>query len=554
MTTARYIVRQMLDWGVDTVFGVPGDTLLPFLEEVRHKEAMNRLRFIVCRHEGAAALMASAYAKVTGKMAVCVADSGPGAVQLMNGVYDAALDRVPMLVITGELPTRRRGGHWPQRADLERLYGEAAAFNETVVDGKDAPRLFVQALRRALLRNRPVRIGVPKNIWHEPVANARLVERPRQFGGRVLADDDVIEQAARMLESSERPVLFAGLGVRDAIQPLLHLAEQIGAPVVHSMPALGMLPPEHRWNLGVIGKFGTEAAAAVLGRADTIVAVGTTWWQPEFVADDATVIQIDRERDHLGLTFPVDVGVWGTATDVLPRLARAVTSPPRTDWSRFVAGAKQRLEEEVQHMATRHDTPLEPGAVMAAVGGALVDDALVSIDVGNNTFWFSRYHRKHPFQLVMSGHWRTVGFGLPGGIAAKLAAPERQVVVVCGDGGFAMSMNELTTAVQYELPLVCVILRDGRYGEEESLQKETGRTPFATGFHNADWAAYARACGAAGYTVETYEDLQAALHEALPRLAEGQVSVLDVAVGRVDPQHAPPHAAAPRAREAVPVG
>ena len=157
-------------------------------------------------------------------------------------------------------------------------------------------------------------------------------------------------------------------------------------------------------------------------------------------------------------------------------------------------------------------------------------------------FWFSRYHRAHNYKLLLSGHWRTVGFGLPGGIAAKLAAPERQVVVICGDGGFGMSMAELTTAVQYKLPIACIVLRDGRYGEEETLQKTTGNEPLGTGFHNADWATlHAQACGAAGYRVETYDQLIHTLHDALPKLAQGQVSVLDVAIDRVEPHYPQPY-------------
>ncbi|MFS8665925.1 MAG: thiamine pyrophosphate-dependent enzyme, partial [Limnochordales bacterium] len=170
----------------------------------------------------------------------------------------------------------------------------------------------------------------------------------------------------------------------------------------------------------------------------------------------------------------------------------------------------------------------------------LVPDAVVSLDVGNNAFWFSRFYRGPNIRLLLSGHWRTVGFGLPGGIGAKLAEPARQVVVFAGDGGFAMSSPELATAVQYRLPIACIILRDGRYAEEESLQRQTGRRPFGTRLHNPDWAAYARACGAEGYRVDTYEQLTAALAHALPRLAEGQVAVLDVGVAAVEPRHAQP--------------
>lgn len=537
MTVAQYAVRQMQAWGIDTVFGVPGDTLLPFLEELRRAGSP---RFIVCRHEGSAAMMASAYAKLTGRLAACVADSGPGAVQMLNGVYDAAMDRVPLLVITGELPTRRMGTHWPQDADLDGLYREATAFNHTLADGAQACSIFTHALRRAVFSSRPVRVGVPKNMWLDGCGQVRVELPPRDFGGRVETREDLIQEAAGWLQSASRPVLFAGLGASQAVGALVALAEQLQAPIVHSMPAIGAIPADNPWNLGVIGKFGTQAAADVLAQADLILAAGTTWWQPEFVPGRARVIQIDRAMHHIGLTFPVDLGIWGDAAQVLPRIVEAVGRTYRPEWAQRVEQARRSWDAEVAQLAAAAGGPLHPASVVAAVARQLVPGAVVSLDVGNNAFWFSRHYRGPHIRLLLSGHWRSVGFGLPGAIGAKLAEPGRQVVVFTGDGGFAMSSPELATAVQYRLPIACIVLRDGRYAEEESLQRQTGRQPFGTRLHNPDWAAYAQACGAQGYRVETYEQLTAALEQALPRLAEGQVSVLDVGVAAVEPRHAQP--------------
>lgn len=536
MTVAQYAVRQMQAWGIDAVFGVPGDTLLPLLEELRRAGTP---RFIVCRHEGAAAMMASAYAKTTGRLAACVADAGPGAVQMLNGVYDAAMDRVPLLAITGELPARRLGTHWPQSADMDSLYRECTVFNHTLADSAQACSVFTHALRRAVFAARPVRIGVPKNMWMESCGQVRVELPPRDFGSRVETRPELIREAAAWLEAANRPVIFAGLGARGAVGPLLALAEHVQAAVVHSMPAIGLIPVEHPWNLGVIGKFGTQAAADVLAQADLILAVGTTWWQPEFMPARARVIQIDNTMHHIGLTFPVDLGIWGDAAEVLPQLIEAAPRTHRPEWAERVAHARRAWDAEVAQVPVGGG-PLHPAAVVANVARHLVPDAVVALDVGNNAFWFSRYYRGPGIRLLLSGHWRSVGFALPAGIGAKLAAPHRQVVVFTGDGGFAMSVGELATAVQYQLPIACVILRDGRFAEEESLQRQTGRQPFGTRLHNPDWAAVAQACGADGYRVDTYEQLTAALAQALPRLAQGRVAVLDVGVAAVEPRHAQP--------------
>lgn len=540
MTVAEYIVRQMSAWGVDVVFGVPAEPVLPFLEALR---TAGHPRFIVCRHQGAAALMASAYAKVTGRPAAVVADSGPGAVQMLNGVFDAFMDRVPLLVITGEQPQGRDRAYVPQAVDVDTLFRDATVFDHTLVDGAHAPRLVTQALRQALFRSRPARIGVPQDAWTDKVRRAHIAEQPSDLGGTVPTDERAVQRAAEMLEEAERPVLYAGLGAGKAVEPLLQLAEKAGAPIVHTMPALGLIPASAPWNMGVVGKYGTDAAAKVLAHADLIVAVGATFWQPEYVAPSARVIHVDKIREHIGLTFAVDKGIWGHAEDVLPRLLLAVSRAERPEWRRLVSEAREQLAGEVVHMRMDKRDPLKPGTVMAALGHALPPGAIVALDVGNHTFWFSRYHRAERYKLLLSGRWRTVGFALPAGIAAKLAHPDRPVVVVCGDGGFSMSMAELATAVQYKLPMVCVVLRDGRFGQEETLQKMTGAPRFGTRIHIADLAAYARACGATGYRIETFEELTGALSDAFSKLADGQLSVLDVTVDRVEPRFARPHTA-----------
>lgn len=573
MSVADYFVRQMQLWGIDTVFGVPGDTVLPLLESLR---SAGDVRFVVCRHGEAAALMASAYAKATGKPAACVADAGPGAVQILNGVYDAYMDRVPVLALTGEFPTDRAAGRGPRSGDTRPLYKAATVADETVRAAAEAPRLLGGALRSMAMHGRPVRVGVPKDVWAESVAQPQFVEHPESsayaangrgneseyggnvrvggsaYGAQVRPKERIVARAAERLQQAQRPVLFAGIGAAGAVPELLHLANALQAPVVHSLPAAGIVPVDNGWNLGVIGKYGTAAAADVFGRADVVVAIGTTWWPAQFAASDVRIIQIDNNREHLGLVLPADIGVWGDAAIVLDMLGERIghrhpangASPGDTgssaEWIEFVQNARLALQSEWRRMEHNQSTPLEPGAVIAAIGRSLVPNAIVSIDVGNNTFWFSRYMQGPDMKVLLSGHWRSAGFALPGAIAAKHAEPGRQVVAIGGDGGFGMMMSELMTAVTYELPIVCVVLCDGRFGEEAARQEGQGRDAFGTALYEPDWAAFARACGAAGYTVDTVDELQRALHEALPALARGQISVLHVNVARVAPLHPQP--------------
>lgn len=536
VNVALYVTRQLKAWGVDTLFGVPGDTILPLLEAIRQEGGMH---WIACRHEGAAALAASGYAKASGRLAACVADAGPGAVQLLNGVYDARRDRVPLLALTGELPRARMGTGWPQDADLGALYRDATVYDRTVSHPDQVPALLRGALRAAVGRGGPARLGVPLDVWSAPSPLARpftgAPESPGAPGSRLDVEPAVIEQAARILEEAKRPVIFAGRGALGVSALLQELATELDAALVHSLPAVGMIPFDCPANLGVVGEFGTEAAARAMAQADAVLVVGSTWWQPDYVPSGARIVQVDRRLDHLGMTFDPDIAVWGDADQVVPRIAGRVRRTPRPEWRQFVQAQRQAWAHEIDAIPPGDGTALHPGAVARTLADAVTDDAIVAVDVGNHTFWFARCFRARRQRVLLSGHWRSVGFALPAALGAKLAEPGRQVVAFTGDGGLGMHLAELTTAVAHRLAVACVVLRDGRYGEEESLQREQRLPAFGTRLRDPDFAAAARACGAQGYVARTVGDLEGVLRTALPRLALGEVAVVDVPALAADP-------------------
>ena len=540
MTVADYVAAELSAWDMGYVFGVPGDSVIPLLEALRQNQ---RPRFVPTRHEGAAALMASAYAKVSGRAAACVSDAGPGAIQLLNGVYDAFMDRVPMLVLTGGLPTRKMATHWPQDANLDLVYTDATVFNHTLAAAPQATRILPAALRAAHQRSGPARVGLPVDLQREEVAGARPAGKPGYLTGEPAPDARDLDAALHLLRTATRPVVLAGRGARAARQAVLALAERLDAPILCTLPGAGAVPGEHAHYCGVLGEAGTQAAADVLGAADVALVVGSTWWQPAFVPRGLKVVQVDSRRAHLGMTFPVEVALPGTAEAVLGALRDGLKAQERPGWRAFWERARAGWHEELRRAdaaAGERGEGVHPAALMTTLAGVLDPEAVICVDTGQHTYWFGRYFFPDRQTVLVSGHWRTVGFALPAAIGAALAAPRRPVVALAGDGGLGMTLAEFTTAVREKLPITVIACNDGRYAEEEELQAQARVEPFGTRFINPDFAAFAEAAGGVGMRVERARDLRRALERALR--VEGPVLV-DVRLARVTYQRPEPVAA-----------
>lgn len=542
LTVADWVVQCLKSWGIRYVFGLPGDSVIPLLEAIRTEPAVE---FISVRHEETAGFMASALAKLTGGMAACLADAGPGAVHLLSGLYDAALDRVPVLALTGEVPAKKIGTHWPQSINHGQLFQDATVFNHTLAAPEQAVGAVWTALRQAWSQRGVARVGLPKDL-QGVIVSGQLPPLPHWLKGPLQrVSDELLQRAADLLQQAERPVLFAGQGARDHAAPLLQLAERLSAAVVHTLPAIGILPWDHPHNLGVIGKFGTPAAARIISEADVLFVVGSTWWQPQYLPLQARYIQLDTDRTRIGAVFPAELGLVGDAGDALRRLADRVAKRYNPAWMREMTAARSEFWSRVDAVSAlpaaaggggRDPDAIRPEQVIRALAGVLPRDAIVSLDVGDNTFWFSQQFRGNGQRVVLSGHWRSMGFGLAGAMASKLVQPQRPALALVGDGGFGMGMIEFTTAVRHNLALAVVVMNNGAYGEEAHNQQRMGVPAFGSSFHNPDFAAYARACGGAGYTVRDAAELVPTLQQAL---AGGKPCVIDVHVANVMPEEPP---------------
>lgn len=516
-TVADFVARQLAAWGVERVYGVAGDAVNPLVSLLAAgpksrgraagpgaEPAPARPRWIVTVHESAAAMMAAAEAKLTGRPGVCAATSGPGLANLASGLGDAALDRVPVLALAGQVPRPRIGTGAKQYLDPGRLLGGLAVFVETAADPAAVPDVLAAAWRPALTRRGPAVVAVPHDLWLEPCDAPP--NPPPPLPPPPEPDGASLEEAARLLGAARRPMLLLGGGARHAAAEALDLARTLGAGVVTTLGAKTAVDPDEPLLLGGLGEGGSEDAHALLQEADVVLMLGANWWPEGFVPARVRRVQVDVDPAAWGSAGPPALAVLGDAGAVARRLRErlrgANRDPDGEDWPHRIRQAHAAWRRRVRAEKEAPD-PRAPARLLAAVEQGLrqagANEAVIALDTGSHTLWFNRVFDPVPGQrLLYSGTWRTIGYALPAAVAAALCAPGRPVLALSGDGGFAQTALELATASRLGLRLAVVVLRDRRLALEAQKQERAGLTPAGVDAPELDPAAVARACGARG--------------------------------------------------------
>ena len=471
-TVADLLVDRLIAWGVDTVFGLPGDGIDGVFEALRTRA--EKIRFIQVRHEEAAAFAACGYAKYTGRLGVCVATSGPGGIHLLNGLYDAKCDGQPVLAITGHTFHDLIGLQYQQDVDLDKLFMDVAAFNQRVMGPAHVENLVDEAIKTALARRTVSHITVPKDIqtWeangnHRSDANVAGHSSDLFAGSRAVPPSELVRRAADIVNAGHKVAILAGRGCLHARAEILELAELAGAPIVKPLLGKAVVPDDSPLTTGGIGLLGTAPSADVLDACDTLVIAGSAFPYMEFYPKpgQAKTIQIDVDPARTGLRCPVDVGLVGDCGTVLRALLPLIE---RKADRAFLTDAQEHMKEwreVMRERGTRDDMPMKPQVVTYALNRLLRDDAIVSGDSGTIATWAARYiDIRDRMQFSLSGSLATMASGLPYSIGAAIAFPGRQVVCIVGDGGFTMLMGELATLVKYKLPVKVIIIKNNVLG------------------------------------------------------------------------------------------
>ncbi|HYM23881.1 MAG TPA: thiamine pyrophosphate-dependent enzyme, partial [Vicinamibacterales bacterium] len=528
-TTADVLADRLIDWGVRVIFGLPGDGINGIMEALRQRQ--DRLTFIHVRHEEAAAFMACAYAKYTGRLGVCLATSGPGAIHLLNGLYDAKMDGAPVLAITGQTYHDLLGTQYQQEVDLLSLFKDVSVYDQQIMSAGHAQAVVDAGCRAALSRRGVAYITCPVDLQDQTLAEGphseKNVEGHTSSVWRepiVVPCDADVRAAADVLNAGKKTVILAGAGAIGAADALERLAEMMGAPIVKPLLGKSSVPDDSPYTTGGIGLLGTEPSEIAMEECDTLLMVGTNFpyleWYPKH--DKCRGVQIDRDPARIGLRYPVEVGLCGDAKATLGVLLPHIQRREDRSFLQKAQDGMKAWNELMSARGHRDEHPLKPQVVAEERNALLADNAIVSTDSGTITTWAARHIRiKRGMRFSCSGNLATMAPGLPYTIAAQIAYPGRQCVAFVGDGGFTMLMGEFATAVKYRLPIKVVIIKNNVLGQIKWEQMVfLGNPEYGVSLEPPiDFVRYAEACGAVGFRCERADEVHSALEAMM--LADG---------------------------------
>jgi pyruvate dehydrogenase (quinone) len=521
-TTADILVERLIDWGVKDIFGLPGDGINGIMEALRKQQ--KRIRFVHVRHEEAAAFMACAYAKYTGRLGVCLATSGPGGIHLLNGLYDAKMDGQPVLAITGHAFHDLIDTHTQQDVDLDRLFSDVTVYNTRVMGSAHVRNVTDLACRTALNFRGVSHVNIPTDIQDEESDERSKRNVPNHTASvparsaRVPAEDDLM-RAAEILNAGKRIAILVGQGALHARNEVIAIAERLNAPIIKALLGKAVVPDDCPYTTGGIGLLGTKASQEALEDCDTLLIVGSSFPYIEFYPEPGKVraIQIDIDPSRIGLRYPVDVGIVADSAKTLEGLLPKLRQNKNGDFLKRARKEVKSWEETMLTRSSRADKPMKPQVVAWELGKRLDDDAIVSCDSGTIATWFARHIPVKNRQMhSLSGTLATMANGLPYTIAAQIAYPDRQCIGFVGDGGFTMLMGEFATAVKYQLPIKIVVINNNTLGQIKWEQMVfLGNPEYACELSPIDFAAFAKACGGTGFRIEEPRDCGRIVDKAL---------------------------------------
>ena len=496
-------------WGVDHVYGIPGGSFNSVMNAFYDKR--DTLKFIQVRHEETGAIAAAVDAKLTGRVGVCFGTAGPGATHLFNGLYDAQMDHVPVLALIGQASSKLMNYDYFQEMNENPMFADVSVYNRTVMNPESLPYMVDDAIRKAHEHKGVAVVTVPVDFGYVDIPDVDVSSARNHRVGFPTPDPRDIKDAAELIAKANRPLLFVGQGAYGAREEVLALSENYSLPVIQTVLAKGLVPENSPNFLGTSGRLSTKPANEALAMTDLIVFVGSDFPFARFMFPaGAKLIQIDIDSSKLGKRHKTDVAILGDAKTAMRQLVEAGKKIPPTRW--LEANRKNRVNwlDWIGGFENSTEIPMRVEPVFREINRIATGDAIFVTDVGNVTIHAVRF-LKMPGgkeRFTTSGLFATMGYGVPGGIAASLSYPGRQVFTLSGDGGFAMVMQDIITQVKYGLPVINIVFSNGSFGFIEGEQEDTMQPKYGIGLHDADYGKAAEAMGALGFTVTDPKDLR----------------------------------------------
>jgi thiamine pyrophosphate-dependent acetolactate synthase large subunit-like protein/nitrite reductase/ring-hydroxylating ferredoxin subunit len=525
-TVGDLMMETLAKWGIKQVFGMVGHSNLGLADALRIQEERGNISYYGIRHEGAASFACSAYGKLTGRPAACLSIAGPGATNLLTGLWDANVDRSPVIALTGQVETQVLGPGAFQEVDLQAAFGKVAQWQQPVLPNSKHAELVNLACKSAILNRGVSQIIFPDEVPKSPSKDGAKAGGPegRVTPLEIAPPEESVDRAVELLGKSKRPVIIVGHGSRFQMPGVIGLAELLSCPVITTFKGKGLIADSHPLAAGVLGRSGTPVASWVMNESDCLLVFGASFSNHTGITPKKPIIQVDFDPMILGKFHAVDVPVWGeigvTSRIFRDRLkGKTSVDDQRGDlakrWAIWRAEKESRLDDD-------RGKGVNSASIFAALTRLAPADAIIAVDVGNNTYSFGRYFECERQAVLMSGYLGSIGFGFPAAMGAWAATQEddprfkgRKVISVSGDGGFGQYLAELTTAVKYGMDITHILLNNNELGKISKEQRAGDWDVWQTSLHNPDFAEYANLCGALGLSVRVKGELDGAISEAL---------------------------------------
>ncbi|MEB5702302.1 pyruvate oxidase [Staphylococcus epidermidis] len=527
------LVKALQTWNIDHLYGIPGDSVDAVVDSLR--TVRDQFKFYHVRHEEVASLAAASYTKMTGKIGVALSIGGPGIVHLLNGMYDAKMDNVPQLIIAGQTNSTLLGTKFFQETNISKMVDDVAVYHHQIQKGDNVFEITNEAIRTAYEKKGVSVIICPNDLLTQKIKDTtnRAVDttKPKPASPKFKS----IKKAAKLIDKAKKPVMLIGLGTQHAKDELREFIEAAKIPVIHTLPAKTILPDDHPYSIGNLGKIGTKTSYQTIQDADLLIMAGTNYPYVNYLPKkNIKAIQIDTNEENIGARFKINVGILGDSKVAFHQLTENIKHVAKRPFLDKTLERKAVWDKWMKQDLNNDNLPLRPERLMKAINANLKDDAIISADVGTSTVWSTRYlNLSVNNKFIISSWLGTMGCGLPGAMAAKIAYPNRQAVAITGDGAFQMVMQDFATAVQYNLPMTIFVLNNKQLSFIKYEQQAAGELEYAIDFSDMDHAKFAEAAGGKGYVVRDVSRLDDIVEEAM---AQDVPTIVDV---HVDPNAAP---------------
>lgn len=513
MNVSEQLLQILSDEGVKNIFGIAGDALNPLIDAIANQ---NEVKWIKVKHEGNASFAAFAQGAL-GELGVCASTVGPGALHLVNGLYNAKKERAPVLAITGQVPIEFLGTAYHQEVNLTKVFDDICDYQAVIRSPEEAPRVILRALKIAINHKAVCRIELPADVAEMPAANEDYIHRIHRSTSSIVPPMEEITELAFLLNNNDKIGILAGAGCREAKEQVLELARKIKAPITHTVRSSDVFDHETDQVVGLTGLIGNKSGYSTVMDSEVLIMLGTDFPYDEFLPQNSKIIQIDVLPENIGNRAPVDVGIHGDIKSVLTLLNPLVEEKVASDFLDEQENEFAQWKKKNNELAdpSREMTPIHPEIIAKALSEIASDDAIFVADTGTSTIWSTNFMNfGGDRRLIGSFNHGSMAVGLPAAIGAQLLFPEREVWALVGDGAFNMSLHDLSTAVEYGLPIKIIVLNNQELGFVKIEMEEAGLAPNfdALKMKNIPFHSYADLCGGKGYEVHKSEDVYQMIH------------------------------------------